>query len=119
MLIRFPGPFTVGSPKKQLGPIATVLYSSCFADAGFCLPSDVLRLIKIQPSALMILHFLSPLTKGRCALAGHRIHKSAAKMSVTSYPGVQVSLKDGLRIIRLDNPKRKNALNFDVNMNSI
>jgi hypothetical protein len=65
----------------------------------------------------MILNFLSPLSKGRCALAGLHMHKSAAKMSVTSYPGVQVTLKDGLRIIRLDNPKRKNALNFEVKFN--
>jgi len=65
----------------------------------------------------MILHFLSPLTKSRCVLTGHHIHKTASKMSVTSYPGVQVTLKDGLRIIKLDKPKRKNALNFDVKFN--
>lgn len=62
----------------------------------------------------MILHFLSPLTKGKCVLAGHRIHQAVAKMSVTSYPGVQVTLKDGLRIIRLDKPRKKNALSLDV-----
>ncbi|XP_059477990.1 enoyl-CoA delta isomerase 2-like [Neocloeon triangulifer] len=35
-------------------------------------------------------------------------------MGVTSYPGVKVTLNDGLRVIQLNNPKKKNALSLDV-----